>query len=137
MTATIKPPDRSREQRRLALIKANEIRHERAVLKRDIRAGRQKLAPLLLNPPSYLETAKIIEFVLAVPRIGPLKANRILSRSRVSPGRTFRGASPHQRRTIVAELRPMVCPRCDQSFMDLRRHMALKHRDYVWSPEGR
>lgn len=104
MTATITPPDRSREQREGALIKANEIRHDRAVLKRDIKTGRQKLTPLLLDPPSYLETAKIMDWLLVVPYIGIAKAGKILNRSRVSLSKTFGGATPRQRREVAAEL---------------------------------
>lgn len=104
MTATIKPPDRSRKQRTDALAAANEVRHERAVLKRDIRTGRQKLTPLLLDPPSYLETAKIVDWLLVVPYIGIGKAGAILNRSRVSLSKTFGGATPRQRREIAAEL---------------------------------
>jgi hypothetical protein len=104
MTATIKPPDRSRKQRTAALAAANEVRHERAVLKRDIKTGRQKLTPLLLEPPSYLETAKILDWLLVVPYIGIGKAGTILNRSRVSLSKTFGGATLRQRREIVQEL---------------------------------
>jgi hypothetical protein len=50
-----------------ALKRANDIRTRRARLKRDLKAGRESIHKLLLNPPEYLETAKVFDLLLAVP----------------------------------------------------------------------
>ena len=47
-------PERSLVQRMEALQRANDIRTRRAQLKRDLKAGRQPIDKLLLEPPDYL-----------------------------------------------------------------------------------
>ena len=42
-----------------ALARANQIRIQRAQLKRDLKAGRLSIHALLLEPPEYVETAKV------------------------------------------------------------------------------
>ena len=61
-----------------ALARANEIRSQRAQLKRDLKAGRHSIQQLLLDPPEYLETAKVFDMLLAVPKYGRVKVNKIL-----------------------------------------------------------
>ena len=62
-----------------ALQRANDIRSRRAQLKRDLKAGRQPIHELLLEPPEYLETAKVFDLLLAVPKYGRVKVNKILT----------------------------------------------------------
>ena len=95
-------PERSLDQRKQALKRANEVRTKRAALKRELKAGRVKIQSLLLNPPSYLLTAKVIDMLLAVPKVGRVKANRVLKSCRVSSSKTFGGLSERQRNEIVA-----------------------------------
>jgi len=94
-------PERSLDQRKQALKRANEVRSKRAALKRDLKAGRVKIQTLLLDPPEYLLTAKVIDMLLAVPKVGRVKANRVLKSCRVSPSKTFAGLSERQRKEIV------------------------------------
>ena len=77
-------PERSLNQRMDALQKANVIRTRRAQLKRDLKAGRVSI-PALLDPPEFLETAKVFDMLLAVPKYGRVKANKILQTCRISP----------------------------------------------------
>ena len=65
----IAAPERSLVQRMEALQRANNIRSRRAQLKRDLKAGRQPIHELLLEPPDYLETAKVFDLLLAVPEV--------------------------------------------------------------------
>ena len=71
-------PERSLLQRMEALQRANDIRTRRAQLKRDLKAGRQPIDRLLLEPPDYLATAKVFDLLLAVPKYGRVKVNKIL-----------------------------------------------------------
>ena len=98
-------PERSLTQRMDALKRANEIRTERARLKRDLKGGRAKIQELLLDPPEYLQTAKVFDLLLAVPKYGRVKANRILNQCRISPSKTIGGLSERQRNELVASLR--------------------------------
>src|SRR5437588_1737779 len=98
-------PERSLVQRMEALQRANDIRSRRAQLKRDLKAGRTPIHQLLLDPPTYLETAKVFDLLLAVPKYGRVKVNKILSQCRISPSKTIGGLSERQRRELVALMR--------------------------------
>src|SRR5438067_12554800 len=98
-------PERSYVQRMEALGRANNIRTRRAKLKRDLKAGRQPIDALLLSPPEYLETAKVFDLLLAVPKYGRVKVNKILSQCKISPSKTVGGLSERQRRELVALMR--------------------------------
>jgi hypothetical protein len=98
-------PERSLTQRMDALQRANEIRTRRASLKRDLKAGRAQIHGLLLNPPEYLQTAKVFDLLLAVPKYGRVKVNRILTQCRISPSKTIGGLSERQRGELVSYLR--------------------------------
>ena len=98
-------PERSLNQRMDALQRANEIRTQRARLKRELKAGRVKIQALLLDPPEYLQTAKVFDLLLAVPKYGRVKANRILTQCRISPSKTIGGLSERQRAELVTYLR--------------------------------
>jgi hypothetical protein len=98
-------PERSFTQRMDALKRANEIRTRRARLKRDLKAGRTQIQGLLLDPPEYLLTAKVFDLLLAVPKYGRVKANRILTQCRISPSKTIGGLSERQRNELVSYLR--------------------------------
>jgi hypothetical protein len=92
-------------QRMDALSKANDIRSRRAKLKRDLKAGRQPIHELLLEPPDYLETAKVFDLLLAVPKYGRVKVTKILGQCRISPSKTIGGLSERQRRELVDLMR--------------------------------
>ena len=88
-----------------ALQRANAIRTERAQLKRDLKAGRASIHDLLREPPEYLETAKVFDILLAVPKYGRVKANKVLQICRISPSKTIGGLSERQRNELVSLLR--------------------------------
>ena len=98
-------PERTHDQRMRALRRANEIRTQRAKLKRDLKAGTVKVEQLLLDPPEYVMSAKAFDMILAVPKYGRVKANRILSQCRISPSKTIGGLSERQRAELVGQLR--------------------------------
>ena len=98
-------PERSLNQRMDALQRANQIRTRRAQLKRDLKAGRVSIQKLLLEPPDFLETAKVFDMLLAVPKYGRVKANKVLQQCRISPSKTIGGLSERQRTELVGMLR--------------------------------
>ena len=99
------PPERSFDQQMEALRRANEIRSARATLKRDLKAGRAQIHGVLLDPPEYLQNAKVSELLLAVPKYGRVKVNRLLTQCRISPSKTLGGLSERQRHELVSSLR--------------------------------
>ncbi|MCB0827579.1 MAG: hypothetical protein KDB62_02055 [Solirubrobacterales bacterium] len=98
-------PERSHDQRMDALRQANGIRTARAKLKRDLKAGRVTIQDLLTDPPEFVLTAKVFDVLLAVPKYGRVKANRVLNQCRISPAKTIGGLSERQRGELVSLLR--------------------------------
>jgi S13-like H2TH domain len=98
-------PERSLTQRMDALQRANDIRTRRAQLKRDLKGGRTSIYQLLTEPPEYLETAKVFDMLLAVPKYGRVKVNKVLQQCRISPSKTIGGLSERQRGELVSLLR--------------------------------
>jgi S13-like H2TH domain len=99
-------PERSLVQRMEALQRANEIRSRRAQLKRDLQTGNTDLATLLRSPPDYVETAKVFDLLLSVPKYGRVRVNKILSEVRISPSKTVGGLSERQREELISAIRP-------------------------------
>jgi len=98
-------PERSPTQRMAALQKANEIRTRRAQLKRDLKAGRKSIHPILTDPPDYLETMKLFDLLLAAPKLGRVKVNKLMAQCRISPSKTVGGLSERQRSELISLLR--------------------------------
>ena len=95
-------PERSLDQRMEALKRANDIRTARAKLKKDLKASRASIHAILLDPPEYVLTAKVFDMLLAVPKYGRVKTNRILNQCRISPSKTIGGLSERQRTELVS-----------------------------------
>ena len=98
-------PARSLTQRMDALNEANRIRTKRAQLKKELRAGRSNVNVLLLSPPDYILSAKVSDLLLAVPKYGHVKVNKILQQCRISPSKTIGGLSQRQRAELVSHFR--------------------------------
>ena len=57
-----------------------------------------------MDPPEYVQTAKVIDMLMAVPKYGRVKTNRILTNCRISPSKTIGGLSERQRSELVSHL---------------------------------
>ena len=88
-----------------ALKRANDIRTARAKLKKDLKANRASIQTILLDPPEYVLTAKVFDMLLAVPKYGRVKVNKVLQQCRISPSKTIGGLSQRQRSELVGQLR--------------------------------
>lgn len=97
-------PPRTVEQRMVALAAGNRIRTFRAQLKVELREGRQRAGDVLARPPAEVETMKVFDLMLAAPKMGRVKVNKILSRNAISPSKTIGGLSSRQRAALVAAL---------------------------------
>jgi hypothetical protein len=87
-----------------ALRRANSIRSRRAELKEHLRGGMIAIQEVLNDPPDFVHTAKVFDLLVAVPKMGPVRANRVLERCRVSPSKTVAGLTPRQRRELLEQL---------------------------------
>jgi len=100
----VQAPMRSLDQRMEALRRANEIRVRRAQLKKDLKNGSAQIELILRNPPAYVETAKVFDMLMAVPKFGRVKAARFLNQCRISQSKTVGGLSERQRAELVGLL---------------------------------
>lgn len=110
------PPRQTAEQRAAALARANEVRIARAEMKkrmaRSKRPAARRLAAAALErdtarlkmPDGTLDTMRIIDLLVAVPKIGRVKANRALVNARISPSKTLAGLTYRQRDELRAAL---------------------------------
>jgi hypothetical protein len=98
-------PRRSYDQRLDALRQANEVRIARAALKKELAAGKVRLEAVLARPPGCAGRAKVYELLLAIPKIGPWRASRLLSQCQIAPGKTVAGLSERQRNELIDALR--------------------------------
>ena len=100
-TLLTQTPSRSLDQRLDALDRANRIRVQRAQLKRELKSGQTSFDRILLDPPDYVLTAKVYDMLLAVPRLGRVRAGRLLTQCRISQAKTIGGLSERQRGELV------------------------------------
>ena len=64
-------------------------------------SGRVRIADVLAQPPDYAKTAKVQDLLLAVPKIGPSRVARFLSRCRIAPSKTVGGMTERQRGELI------------------------------------
>ncbi|HUR85101.1 MAG TPA: integration host factor, actinobacterial type [Solirubrobacteraceae bacterium] len=101
-TVIIDAPDRSHEQRREALRRANAVRAARAHLKQSLRAqprpaATERTAHIVRAPEDTIATMKVSALLLACPGMGQVSTGRLLRRLGISPTKTIAGLSPRQR----------------------------------------
>jgi hypothetical protein len=94
-------PARSLDQRMDALKRANDVRVRRAQLKKDLKDGTVRIEKILGKPPEFVETAKVIDILMAVPKFGRVKAARFLNTCRISQSKTVGGLSDRQRAELI------------------------------------
>jgi hypothetical protein len=106
MVQLVVAPERSLQQRLDALERANDVRLYRAQMKRDIKAGKRCPRAVLAAPGELVETMKVVDLLLAMPRVGRVKAHKVLGRARVSPSKTLGGLTERQRLELLSLLGP-------------------------------
>jgi hypothetical protein len=108
MSATTLIPERTIEQRMSALGIANDVRTRRARFKRDLKAGRENALARLECPPEWIDTMRVFDLLLALPKVGRVKANAMLGAAKVSPSKRVGGLTDVQRRELANILRRRV-----------------------------
>src|SRR5712691_4984015 len=98
-------PAKTRDQRMRALRQANEIRASRAALKKELASGSVRIEDVLAQPPDWVRTVKVNALLLALPKIGPARAARVLSHCRIAPSKTVGGVSERQRGELIERFR--------------------------------
>lgn len=103
-------PHRSMNQRMTALEKANSIRIPRAEWKRSLQGlsmadAREVVANVLSDPPEMLLSMRVEELLLAIPRMGTKKTDRLLHSAGASWRKRVSGLTERQRKALAGALR--------------------------------
>lgn len=106
--STIAPPDRTTDQRIEALNLANDIRSKRAELKVRLRTGKTSVVSVISSPPPYALTMTVFDLLKATPKIGKVKATRILADCRISPSKTLGGQTARQRTELILNILSLI-----------------------------
>ena len=96
-------PELSDQARRAALEKAAEARRVRAELKQQLKDGKVDLADVLrlAETDETIGKTKVTAVLEAVPRIGKVRARRIMEKLDISPSRRLRGLGTNQRKRLL------------------------------------
>ena len=108
-------PTRTHTQRIDALTRANTIRTSRANMKRllhhdGLEGAAAATIGYITAPPWWLETMLVRDLLLAIPRIGPSRVDRLLTATQTNPRKTVAGISTRQRAALTMWLRVLAAP---------------------------
>lgn len=98
-------PPLSNEQRSQARHAATEARRRRAEIKDGLRTGRHSLAEVLelAEHDDVVAHTKVVDVLRSLPRVGAVRAEKIMDRLDIAPNRRLRGLGKHQAAALVAE----------------------------------
>ena len=98
-------PPLSDEQRQQARNAATEARRRRADIKQSLRLGQTTLADVLAvaERDEVVAHAKVVDVLKSLPRVGAVRATRVMARLDIAPNRRLRGLGKHQTAALLAE----------------------------------
>lgn len=98
-------PDLDDEARREALQKAAEARKIRAELKHQLKAGEIGLQEVLdrADANDTVGRTKVSAILESMPKVGKVRARRLMERLDISTSRRLRGLGAKQRERLLAE----------------------------------
>ena len=111
-TQAVTIPPLSDEQRQQARHAATEARRRRAEIKQDLRSGERSLAQVLdlAETDDVVAHAKVIDVLKALPRVGAVRAYRVMERLDIAANRRLRGLGMHQIAALIAEFSDRSTP---------------------------
>jgi hypothetical protein len=101
-------PPLSDEQRQQARYAATEARRRRAAIKQGLRTGELTLAEVLRTAENddVIAHTKVVDVLKSLPRVGAVRAERVMERLDIAPNRRLRGLGRHQVAALVTEFAP-------------------------------
>jgi hypothetical protein len=98
-------PPLSDEQRQQARNAATQARRRRAEIKQTLRSGERTLAEVLAlaDEDDVIAHTKVIDVLKALPRVGAVRAAKVMDRLDIAANRRLRGLGRHQTAALVAE----------------------------------
>ena len=102
-------PQLDDEARRDALQKAAEARKIRAEMKQQLKAGEIGLGEVLRRAEAddTIGRTKVAAVLEAIPKVGKVRARKIMERLDISPSRRLRGLGANQRQRLLSEFDPV------------------------------
>ena len=96
-------PQLTDEQRAAALAKAAEARKARAELKERLKKGETNLAQVLADAENneILGKMKVSALLEALPKVGKVKAQELMTELEIAPTRRVRGLGDRQRKALL------------------------------------
>lgn len=103
-------PPLSDEQRQQARLAATEARRRRAAVKHALRTGELSLAEVLATAEcdDVIAHTRVVDVLKSLPRVGAVRAERVMERFDIAPNRRLRGLGRHQVAALVDEFTPQV-----------------------------
>lgn len=98
-------PELDAESRRQALERAAEARKIRAELKQQLKAGEIDFAEVLRRAENdeIVGKTKVSAVLEALPKVGKVRARKLMERLDISPSRRVRGLGANQREKLLRE----------------------------------
>ena len=97
-------PQLTDEQRKAALEKAAQARHERAELREKIKSGKVSLESVLESDDPIASRMKVSTLIESLPGYGKAKAAKIMDELGISATRRVKGLGARQREQLVEAL---------------------------------
>ena len=97
-------PQLTDEQRKAALAKAAQARHERAELREKIKSGKVSLESVLESDDPIASRMKVSTLIESLPGYGKAKAAKIMDELGISSSRRVKGLGARQREQLVEAL---------------------------------
>lgn len=97
-------PQLTDEQRKAALEKAAQARHERAELREKIKSGKVTLEEVLDSDDPIANRMKVSALIESLPGYGKAKAAKIMDELQISATRRVKGLGARQREQLVEAL---------------------------------
>ena len=100
-------PELSDEQRQQARNAATQARRRRAEIKQSLRSGERSLADVLALAESddVVAHTKVIDVLRSLPRVGTVRAGKVMERLEIAPNRRLRGLGRHQTGALLRGVR--------------------------------
>ena len=97
-------PQLTDEQRKAALEKAAQARHERAELREKIKSGKVTLEEVLDSDDPIASRMKVSTLIESLPGYGKAKAAKIMDELGISATRRVKGLGARQREQLIEQL---------------------------------
>jgi hypothetical protein len=97
------PPVLTAEQRAANLVKAAQVRRERADLKGRLKHGTLTIAEVIRDEGGTAGKLKVTAVLESMPGVGKVRARQIMDRLGIAASRRVRGLGANQRADLEAE----------------------------------